>query len=726
MNPLTILEKQFGYAAFRLHQEAVIQSVLAKKDTFVLMPTGGGKSLCYQIPALMLDGLTVVVSPLIALMKDQVDALRLNGIPAAYLNSTQNYQEQESILREARLKQLKLLYLAPEKLLGNSMALLHTLESFGVSLIAIDEAHCISHWGHDFRPEYLMLANVKHSFPDVPVVALTATADKLTQKDIVEKLALKDPAVFISSFNRANIRYLVEARKDDPFGKLLDFLKQRKDQSGIIYCLSRRSTEALAEDLRLQGFTALPYHAGMDRDQRAKNQEMFLRDEVKIMVATIAFGMGIDKSNVRYVVHMDLPKNIEGYYQETGRAGRDGLPSDALLFFGYGDVIKLKKFAQIENNPEQTEILLKKLDQMGRYGDLLTCRRKYLLNYFDEIAADQCGNCDVCLSNVERFDATTLACKVIAAVSRLGERFGAGYVIDFLRGSNSTKMQERHKTLEGFGAGADISKEAWNKMIRELVERGFLTRLYNDGYPILKLSDNSKAVLSGAEKVMLTKNKERSAEWAEIQGTKLSYEAALYEELKDVRRELAGEEDLAPYIILSDATLMEMATYLPQNTDELRRISGFGEMKLEKYGAEFLMAIMGYCRSNNPRSKIDLKGEKKQRNGKAERETHTMQQSLTLFRQGSNVEQIAALRQLSPATIEGHLASYVRQGKLAVDELVASDRIHVIREAIERTGGKMLTPVKQSLGEAYSYGEIRYVMADMEMSKAGEVLVEAY
>ena len=335
MLPLEILQSHFGYSSFRLEQEAAISAILQKKDTFVLMPTGGGKSLCYQIPALVFDGLTVVISPLIALMKDQVDALRLNGIPAAFLNSTQSSFEQDSILHKVNSKELKLLYLAPESVF------LRKIASFNVSLIAIDEAHCISHWGHDFRPDYLQLAQLKRSMPDVPVIALTATADSLTRKDIVEKLELRDPETFISSFNRANIRYTVEEKKRS-FEKLLEFLEKRKGESGIIYCLSRASTETLANDLAEEGIEALPYHAGMDREQRSRHQDMFLRDEAKIMVATIAFGMGIDKSNVRFVVHMDLPKNIESYYQETGRAGRDGLPSEALLFYSYSDVIKLK------------------------------------------------------------------------------------------------------------------------------------------------------------------------------------------------------------------------------------------------------------------------------------------------------------------------------------------------------------------------------------------------
>ncbi len=719
MNPLNILEKQFGYSAFRLHQEAVIQSVLQKKDTFVLMPTGGGKSLCFQIPALLLDGLTIVISPLIALMKDQVDALRVNGIQAAYLNSSQTYQEQEAILNMPRSKNLKLLYLAPEKLLSNNLAFLNTLRSFGISLIAIDEAHCISHWGHDFRPEYLMLAHLKKHFPEVPVIALTATADKLTQKDILEKLELQNPAIFISSFNRENIRYTVEP-KDDSFSKLLDFLATRKDESGIIYCLSRKSTETLAADLATYGFKALAYHAGMEREQRSKNQEMFLRDEVRIIVATIAFGMGIDKSNVRYVVHMDLPKNIESYYQETGRAGRDGLDSEALLFYSFNDVSKLKRFALIENNAEQTDILLKKLDQMGRYGELVTCRRKYLLNYFDENTIDHCCNCDVCLSKVELFDASVLAQKVISAVSRLQERFGAGYVIDFLRGSHSLKMQEEHKALKTFGVGADMSKEAWNKIVREMVERGYLMKT-EGAYPLLRMSENSHSVLRGEQKVMLTKQKIKTDKWADGLQSDIAYETGLFERLKKVRKELAGKENLAPYIVLSDATLIELSAYLPCNPDELSRISGFGQVKLEKYGKAFGDVVLAYCREHSLSSRIHLSVPKKSRNVRPERENETKQQSLMLFIQGHSAEQIAALRKLSPVTIEGHLAFYVQQNKISLHQLVDVAKIPLIEQAIEKVGGKMLAPVKEVLGDAYSYSEIRYVMASMESRKLQEI-----
>lgn len=710
MTPLHILKEKFGYSSFRLEQEAIIQSVLQKRDTFTLMPTGGGKSLCYQIPALMFDGLTVVISPLIALMKDQVDALRVNGISAAFLNSTQSYQEQNEIIHKVKSKELKLLYLAPES------NFIRQLSSFNVSLIAIDEAHCISHWGHDFRPEYLTLAHLKRSFANVPFIALTATADKLTRKDILEKLELKNPAVFVSSFNRANIRYTVEGKRNST-DKLLDFLDKRKDESGIVYCLSRASTERLAEDLSHEGFQALPYHAGLDKEVRAKHQELFLRDEVKIIVATVAFGMGIDKSNVRYVVHMDLPKNIEGYYQETGRAGRDGLESEALLFYSYADVTKMKKFVEVEGNAEQTEIYLKKLNQMAEYGDLITCRRKYLLNYFDEAATNYCGNCDVCLTRVDQVDGTVQAQKVLSAVARLQERFGAGYVIDFLRGSHSAKMQDEHRQLKTFGIGADVSKEAWGDIIRDLLAQEYLIKS-GGMYPVLHLTPKSAAVLKGAETVMITKTKEKLSV---VSSHEENYDKDLFMQLKDVRRKIANEENVPAYIVLSDATLMELATYLPHNKEEFLKISGFGQVKIEKYGKHFWEVVAAHCREHNLKSRIHLKVPKRVRRERREMDTDTKQKSLELFQMGDSIARIAELRNLSMTTIESHLAFYVQQGTLSIDELMNKEKIQNIKKAIEQTDGKALSPIKDLLGDGYSYGEIRMVMAYVAYERSASV-----
>ena len=707
MTPLHILKEKFGYNSFRLEQEAIIQSVLQQRDTFALMPTGGGKSLCYQIPALLFDGLTVVISPLIALMKDQVDALRVNGIAAAFLNSTQSYQEQNEIIDKVKAKELKLLYLAPES------NFIRQLSSFQVSLIAIDEAHCISHWGHDFRPEYLTLAHLKRSFTNVPVIALTATADKLTRKDILEKLELRDPAVFVSSFNRANIRYTVEGKRNST-EKLFDFLEHHKDESGIVYCLSRASTERLAEDLTEEGFQALPYHAGLDKEVRAKHQELFLRDEVKIMVATVAFGMGIDKSNVRYVVHMDLPKNIESYYQETGRAGRDGLDSEALLFYSYADVAKMKRFAEVENNPEQTEIYLRKLNQMAEYGDLITCRRKYLLNYFDEEAPNYCGSCDVCLTRVEQVEGTIQAQKVLSAVARLQERFGAGYVIDFLRGSHSAKMQEDHKQLKTFGIGADTSKEAWGDIIRDLLAQEYLIKSAGM-YPVLQLTSKSATVLKGMEKVMITKTKEK-VEATSVQ--ELSYEKDLFAQLKEVRRKIANAENVPAYIVLSDATLMELATYLPHNKDEFLKISGFGEVKIEKYGKQFWEVVADYCREHELKSRIHLKVPKRVRRERREKDTDTKQKSLELFKMGNSLQRIAELRNLSVSTVESHLAFYVQQGAVSIDKIMDASKREAIQKAMAQTDGKALTPIKELLGDDYSYGEIRIAMAYAEYERS--------
>ncbi|MBE9585549.1 DNA helicase RecQ [Mucilaginibacter sp. JRF] len=706
MTPLQALHKYFGYSEFRHEQETIIGRVLNGHDVMALMPTGGGKSLCYQLPAVLLPGLTIVISPLIALMKDQVDSLNLNGIPAAFLNSSQTPDEQRNITDRLKSNQIKLLYLAPERLFGTENKLIDFLKSLPVSLFAIDEAHCISHWGHDFRPEYLMLAHLKDHFKNIPVIALTATADKLTQKDILEKLNLRQPSVFISSFNRENITYRVTP-KNKSFNQLLNFLDGRRDDSGIIYCLSRKSTEALAADLKDEGYSAEAYHAGLDHATKARNQEAFLRDEVKIMVATIAFGMGINKSNVRYVVHMDMPKNIEGYYQETGRAGRDGLPSDAMLYYSPGDVIKLKNFVTLDNNEEQSQILFDKLNDMAAYCELHTCRRKYLLNYFDEQATDNCGSCDICLSEFKKFDGTLIAQKALSAVARLNQRFGLGYVVDFLRGSKSEKIRDEHKQLKTYGVGADISKAQWQRYLRELNAHGYL-QITDDAYPIVKLTDKSEAVLKGQQKVELTEAQiiEEKTEEA------LPFEASLFDQLKVVRLNFATMENLPAYVILSDATLLEMATYLPQSMDELRHISGFGDVKLARYGREFLEVIKPYCAANGLTSKVKPKAAKqRQSKPRSEKVSNTQKESLNLFKAGKSIQQIAAERSLSPMTVEGHLTLFVQTGELEVTEFVDQGKIPAIQDAIESYGPERLAPLKEVLGDNYSYTEIKAVVS---------------
>ncbi len=712
MTPLQALQKYFGYSAFRHEQEAIIQRVLDKKDVLALMPTGGGKSICYQLPAVMLQGLTIVISPLIALMKDQVDALNVNGIPAAFLNSSQSADEQMQLVTRLRNNQVKLLYLAPERLFANEAKLITFLKTLPVSLIAIDEAHCISHWGHDFRPEYLALASLKNEFAGVPVIALTATADKLTQKDILEKLALKHPAQFVSSFNRENITYRVVPKKNS-FNQLLAFLNNRKDESGIIYCLSRKSTELLAADLRSEGFLADAYHAGLDSALKARTQEAFLRDETRIIVATIAFGMGINKSNVRYVVHMDMPKNIEGYYQETGRAGRDGLPSEAMLFYSPGDAIKLKGYASVENNPEQSRIMLKKLDDMVKYCQLHACRRQFLMRYFDEDFPADCGSCDFCLTEFEKFDATLIAQKALSAVARLKERFGSTYIIDFLRGSKNEKLYAEHKTLKTYGIGADISKADWKRYLRELVQLGYL-QLTEDIYPVLKLGPKSEAVLKGLEKVELTVAEVFVDPEKETEA--MPFEAILLDELKLVRRDMAQHENVPPYVILSDATLLEIATYLPQSLDELRLISGFGDVKLARYGREFLAPVKSYSTKNGQSSRMNQKAVKRERSSKTKntsRASDTANESFKLYRSGSTVEQIASLRGLSTTTIESHLSTKIYSGEMYLNELVSNEKVQPIKDAVESYGADKLSPLKEILGDAISYSEIKAVVAWM-------------
>ena len=709
-----ILKHQFGYDSFRMNQQPAIEAVLDGRDCVVLMPTGGGKSLCYQIPALMADGLTLVISPLIALMKDQVDALKNNGIAAAFLNSTQTGAEQVEVFRRIRSGELKLLYVAPERLLQSGEQFIDFLKTIKVSLFAIDEAHCISSWGHDFRPEYRQLAKLKREFPQIPVIALTATADDLVRQDILRHLEIPNSEVFISSFNRPNISYTVELKRNS-YARLLEFLDRHRDDSGIIYCLSRNSVTDLADDLKQEGFAALPYHAGHDKETRARHQDAFLNDEAKVIVATIAFGMGIDKSNVRFVVHMDLPKNIESYYQETGRAGRDGLPSEALLFFSAGDVMKLKGFAEVEGNVAQSQVMLKKLDQMAEFGDLKSCRRRYLLKYFSEELPDDCGNCDNCNTAFERFDGTVIAQKALSAVARTGQRMGMGYLIDFLRGSQSQKIWAEHKLLKTYGVGSDISRDAWFQYFKELLAEGYIAQT-SGTYPTIALTDKSEGVLKGEVRVELFKTSAREPEKAAEAAVSHPYFKDLFDELKQLRLEFARRENVPPYIVFSDATLVEFATYLPQNEVEMQRISGVGDTKLEKYGSAFLKLIGDYCERNALASRINLKTPQRARKSRTKRDSNgddTYTTSLKMFRSGKSPAEIANARDLALGTVESHLARFIPTGQVKLEELVPPHKIEPIRRAIIDLNAETgIGPVKELLGEDYTYGEIRAVAAE--------------
>ncbi len=714
---LQILKHYFGYSAFRFHQQQAVEYIMKGKDTFVLMPTGGGKSLCYQVPALALDGTAIIISPLIALMKDQVDSLVANGIPAAFLNSSLASEEQGNILRRLRSGQLKLLYVSPEKMGADQNAFARQLQQIPISLFAIDEAHCVSHWGHDFRPDYLLLNRLKDLFPAVPIMALTASADKITQKDIVRQLKLNDPAILVASFNRPNIRYYVHPKKET-FLHILQYINDHPDESGIIYCLSRKSAETWSGQLRERGIEAGYYHAGMEAVQRARIQEDFIKDRMRIIVATIAFGMGIDKSNVRFVIHADLPKSIESYYQETGRAGRDGLPSTALLFYSPADVLKLRNFAIVEQNAEQSALMLKKLQQMADFAESQSCRRKYLMNYFGEQHDGNCDSCDYCLSSFEVTDVTVDAQKLLSAVKRLKEKFGKGLVIDFLRGSKSIKITEDMKQLPTYGIGADQSREFWASLIQHLVRQEFLTES-GPSYPLLQLSPASNSVLFDGKKVTMQTLHQKALAVTSDPVSENVYDdmhKGLFDELRQLRRRLADNEGVPPYVVFSDNTLVEMATYFPQTVDELEQISGWGSFKMTKYAEAFLELMWQYCPANGLHSKMHRVQRKKTIKKKAvtskpKTTSDTAHKSFYLFREGNDVREIAQLRNLSPVTIEQHLAGFVATGELDISSLMDMHKVPTIEQAIDLKGQGSLRMIKEALPESYNYFEIRLVIA---------------
>jgi len=591
-----ILQEVYGYAGFKGDQQAVIETVLAGRDALVLMPTGGGKSLCYQIPAMVRPGVGIVVSPFVALMQDQVDALRLLGVEAAYLNSSLPAEAQQALFPRLEAGEVDLLYIAPERLLQPGT--LARLARCPVSVIAIDEAHCVSQWGHDFRQDYMGLNVLRERFPGVPRLALTATADARTQDEIVERLELDDARRFVSGFDRPNIRYTVHIKRDAR-RQLLQFLDARRGQSGIVYCMSRKKVESIAGVLSEKGFTALPYHAGLSTERREENQKRFLREDGVVIVATIAFGMGIDKPDVRFVAHLDLPKSIESYYQETGRAGRDGEPAEAWMVYGLQDVVRLRQMMDESGAPEQQKRVERhKLDALLGWCEVTRCRRRALLEYFNDSLEEDCGNCDICLHPPRTWDATVAAQKLLSCVYRTGQRFGTVHLIDVLLGKETDKVvQHRHHELSTFGIGADMDQQQWRSLVRQLLVQGYL-RADVERYGALRLTEQSRPLLRG-EMTLYLREDLRDREQAalrkkprrETTATVPEAERGLWEALRDCRKRLADEQGVPPYMVFHDATLMEMLAHRPASEAELMTLNGVGEAKLARYGKEFLEVI---------------------------------------------------------------------------------------------------------------------------------------
>ena len=589
---LSVLKSVFGYQSFRKGQEEVINAALSGQDALVVMATGNGKSLCYQIPALCFEGLTLVISPLISLMKDQVDQLQANGIEADFLNSSQTLEQQQQVQNKLISGQLKLLYVSPEKVMTNSFFQLISYSK--VSFIAIDEAHCISQWGHDFRPEYTQLGGLKASFPHAPIMALTATADYATRQDILTHLNLENPHIYIGSFDRPNIRYTLE-EKYKPMEQLTRFVLAQKGKSGIIYCNSRNKVERIAESLRNKGVSAAAYHAGMETALRERVQQDFQRDNVQVVVATIAFGMGINKSNVRFVAHFDLPRSIESYYQETGRAGRDDLPAEAVLFYEPADYAWLQKILLEKPETSQRQIEQHKLEAIGEFAESQTCRRLVLLNYFGEHRQTPCNNCDICLDPPKKYDGLVDAQKVMSAIYRVGQCYGAHYVIAVLRGMHNQKIIERqHDKLSVYGIGKDKSKEHWQSVIRQLIHLGFVQQVIGELNPTLQLTESAKAILKGEEPLELAMPRisaiSKIAHNPQRQGV-ANYDKDLFARLRFLRKQIADKENIPPYIVFNDATLQEMAQYMPTSNIEMLQINGVGSIKLERFGQPFMALI---------------------------------------------------------------------------------------------------------------------------------------
>ena len=705
------LKQYFGFTEFRPFQREIMLDALGGGDVVALLPTGGGKSLCYQLPALTLDGLTVVVSPLIALMKDQVDSLLAAGVPATFLNSSISAAEAGDRIRRLEKREIKLLYVAPERLMMSSF--LDKLPRWGVKLFAIDEAHCISEWGHDFRPEYRQLSMLRERFPAVPMMALTATATDRVRQDIATQLKLRAPSFYVASFNRPNLTYRVQA-KAGAYEQVLALVRSRERESGIIYCQARKTAETLADRLKQDGVSACAYHAGLEPQQRTRQQESFLRDDTRVVCATIAFGMGINKPNVRFVIHYDLPKNIESYYQETGRAGRDGLPSECLLLFSPGDRARHNRFIEEKPDPAERERARAQMELMVHYAESTQCRRAHLLDYFgEEFPPASCGACDNCLAPRETFDGTLAAQKFLSCVYRIRERTGFGvgisHVVQVLRGSKSEKVLKwGHDKLSTYGIGAEHTAGEWSAIGRELVRLGHLRQLA-ENFNVVELTDSGRTALKSRLPVTLTKPASSPKRQARAVGA-IDCDEKLFEILRALRKRLADDRSVPAYVILSDVALRQMARDYPLTKPEFRSISGVGEQKQREFGAIFIAEINSYLR-DHPRLHFQTGPEKPLKPGRSGL-TETVRESLAAFKRGESIEHIAQRRGLVVATICGHLPTAIEEGEpFSLENFFSMAAAAEMAEAFAKHGLENLPRTLEALGGRYGHGQLRIYRA---------------